>query len=187
MGKRALLTRMAGALVAVALLAVLWASWRLGKADSCAGAAQQCIEGKGAWGVDRPVELGSGEEQTQVPDSLFLGQSDSFVPASNLEGYTYYWNTYKQRYLVAAGAHVTAYHQGQQCGYTVSDSRGWYNICVSLCCQRGLVEVEATYSGMSDYLQTNEACNRILRHDFYMDGTQQVAPLVISGVLEPVS
>lgn len=170
------------------MLAVLWASWRLGKADLRAGAAQQCIEGKGAWGVDRAVELGSGEEQTQVADSVFLGQSDSFVTASNLEGYTYYWNTNKQRYLVAAGAYVTAYHQGERCGYTVSDSRGWYNICVSLCCQQGpLVEVEATLSGMSDYFQTNQACNRILRHDFYMDGTQQVAPGVISGVLEPVS
>ncbi|MGQ9853370.1 MAG: hypothetical protein ACUVTG_08220 [Candidatus Oleimicrobiaceae bacterium] len=110
MDKRTLLTRMAGALVAVALLAVLWASWRLGKADLRAGATQQCIEGKGAWGVDRPVEPGSGEEQTQVPDSVFVGQSDLSVTASNLEGYTYYWNTYKHRYLVAAGAYVTAYH-----------------------------------------------------------------------------
>lgn len=177
MGKRALLTRMAAGLVALASLSVLMASWRLGKADLCARAAQQCIEGKGAWGVDRPVELDSGEEQTQVPGSVLLGQSDLSITASNLEGYTYYWNTYKQRYLVAAGAYVAAYHQGQQCGYTVSDSRGWYNICVSLCCQQGpLVEVEATWSGMCDYFQTNQACNRVLRHDFYMDGTQQVGP-----------
>ncbi|MDZ7386069.1 MAG: hypothetical protein ONB07_08095 [candidate division KSB1 bacterium] len=97
--------------------------------------------------------------------------------AGNVEGYTYYWDAYKQRWLAASGATVTAYHQGQQCGQTVSDHKGWYNVCVTICCQQGpLVRVEATYQGMSDYFETEDACDRVLRHDFYMDGWHKIAP-----------
>ncbi len=163
-----------GAFALVALLSVLWATSRPSEGERRGGATYQSNEGKGA---DRLRELGSLRRQAQVRDSVLSTQPDPAIAAANLEGYTYYWNAYKQRWLIAAGAHVTAYHQGEQCSETVSDSRGWYNICVSLCCQQGpLVEVEATYSGLRDYFQTNQACNRILRHDFYMDGTQQLLP-----------
>ncbi len=109
---------------------------------------------------------------------LLTGAKQSVLPtAANLEGYTYYWSQYKQRWLVAAGATVAAYHQGQKCMQTVSDNRGWYNICVSSCCQQGpLVHVEATYQGMSDIIETEDACDKILRCDFYMNGHHEAPP-----------
>lgn len=107
----------------------------------------------------------------------FTLRSSAPLKAANLEGFTYHWNEDKQRWLVAPGATVTAYHQGQQCGQTVSDHKGWYNVCVTICCQQGrLVRVEATYQGMSDYFETEETCDKILRHDFFMDGWHKIVP-----------
>jgi len=172
MQRTKLTARGVGALTLVVLFSVLWVGPR--EEERRGVATHWANQGKGA---DWPVGFGLRGGGAQVRDSVLLSPSDGSAVASNVEGYTYYWNSYKQRWLIAPGACVTAYHQGEQCGSTVSDSRGWYNICVSACCQQGpLVEVEATYSGLSDYFVTNQACGRMLRHDFYMNGTQQFMP-----------